>query len=60
MPKKLIARFLEFAAMFALGCFLIRLGVRYLLEIWWIVMIVLGVLFVGAIALRMWQNRPKW
>jgi hypothetical protein len=32
-PKKLITRMLEFAGLFALSAFLIRLGVRYILEI---------------------------
>jgi len=33
-PKRLIIRILEFAGLFALSAFLIRLGVYYLLEVW--------------------------
>jgi len=33
-PKRLITRILEFAGLFALSAFLIRLGVYYLLEVW--------------------------
>ncbi len=33
-PRKPITRILEFAGLFALSAFLIRLGVYYLLEVW--------------------------
>ena len=33
-PQRLITRILEFAGLFALSAFLIRLGVYYLLEVW--------------------------
>jgi hypothetical protein len=59
-PKKLITRMLEFAGLFALSAFLIRLGVRYILEIWW-VLIILAIVTAGAIiGWRAWKNRSKW
>ncbi len=33
-PKRLITRILEFAGLFALSAFLIRLGVYFLLGVW--------------------------
>lgn len=59
-PKKLTARFLEFAVSFALGAFLLRLGVAFLLEIWWMLVIVAVVATAAVIGFRMWRNRPKW
>ncbi|MDR2445767.1 MAG: hypothetical protein LBD58_00520 [Treponema sp.] len=60
-PKTLISRFFEFAALFALGCFLIRLGVRFLLEIRWILLIVFVTTAAAVIAYRVWRrNRGRW
>jgi fatty acid desaturase len=56
-PKKFIVRLLESAAMFALAMFLIRLGICYLYEIWW-VLVIIAVLTVGSIVgYRVWKRR---
>jgi hypothetical protein len=59
-PEKLITRIVEFALLFALSAFLIRLGVRYILEIWW-VLLILGIAAAGAVILwRIRKNKAKW
>jgi len=59
-PKKLIIRIIEFAALFALSAFLIRLGICYILEIW-PALIVLAVVTAGiVIGYRIWKNKAKW
>ena len=59
-PKKLIIRILEFAGLFALSAFLIRLGVTYLREIW-LALIIIGVVAGAAvIGYRVWKNRTSW
>ena len=59
-PKKFIIRILEFAALFALSAFLMRLGVAYLREIW-LALIIIGVVAGAAvIGYRVWKNRTSW
>jgi hypothetical protein len=58
-PKKLMTRFLEFAAAFALSCFLIRIGVKFLLEVWWVAVIIIAVAVTAAILYRV-RRRGQW
>ena len=55
-PKRLITRILEFAALFALSAFLLRLGVAYLREIWWALAIIIG----GIAGYRIYKNKVQW
>jgi len=59
-PKKLIIRILEFAGLFALSAFLIRLGVVYLREIWLALVIIGVVIGAAVIGYRVWKNRTSW
>jgi len=58
-PRRLITRILEFAGLFALSAFLLRLGVAYLREIWQVLLIIAGVIVVGTFAYRLWK-RNRW
>ena len=59
-PKKLITRILEFAGLFALSAFLLRLGVCYLLGIWKVLLIIAVVIAATVIGYRVWKNRAQW
>jgi hypothetical protein len=59
-PKKFITRLLEFAAISALSAFLIRLAVRYVLDIWPALLIMVIVTAGGVIGYRAWKGRGKW
>ena len=59
-PKKLVARLLEFAVLFALSAFLIRLAVCYLLGVWWVLVILAAVSVAIIIGHRAWKNRARW
>lgn len=58
-PKKLITRILEFAGLFALSAFLLRLGVAYLKEIWWVLLIIAVLIIGGGFLYRLWR-RNHW
>jgi len=59
-PKKLAVRILEFAGLFALSAFLIKLGVRYILEVWPVLLVIVIVSVGVAVGIRIWKNRPRW
>jgi len=59
-PKKLITKILEFAALFALSAFLIKLAVCFVLEIWWVLLIIAIVTAGSVIGYRIWKNKAKW
>jgi fatty acid desaturase len=59
-PKNFIVRLLEGAAMFALACFLLKLGIALIQQIWWILLIIAVVVGGGVIAYRLWKNRGTW
>ena len=62
-PKRLITRILEFAGLFALSAFLIRLGVYYLLEAWpylLIISITVLVIVVGWRIYKHGRDMGKW
>ena len=56
-PKKLLTRLLEAAAVFALAMFLIRLGVCYLSQVWWILLILAGITIAVVIGWRFWKHQ---
>ena len=58
-PKRLITRILEFAGLFALSAYLLRLGVAYLREIWVPLLIISAAIVFGAFAYRVWR-RDNW
>jgi hypothetical protein len=59
-PKKLITRILEFACLFALSAFLMRLAVGYILEIWPVLLIIVCVTAGAAVGWHVWKNRARW
>ena len=58
-PKKFITRVLEFTAMFALAMFLLRLGVAYLKEIRWILLIIVTVSCIAVVGYRVWRGNVR-
>ena len=59
-PRRLIIRILEFAALFALSAFLLRLGVAYLREIWWVLLIITVIAALAVFAYRIYKNKVQW
>ena len=59
-PKKLETRILELCAAFALGTFLLRLGIAYLKEIWHILLVIAVVIAAVTIAYRLYKSNLKW
>jgi len=55
-PQKLTTRILGYICLFVLGAFLLHLGVNWLKEIWWILLILAAVAAVGLFLYRMWQQ----
>jgi|GEM_PF-5280867 len=58
--ENFIARLLEYAITFALSVFFIRLGLRYLQEIWLPFTVIAVIILVILISRRVWQNKTKW
>jgi hypothetical protein len=59
-PKKLITKIFEFCALFALSVFLIRLGILYLSDIWWILALLAALAGVGIVCYRIWKHKNRW
>ena len=59
-PKGLLTRILEIAAIFALIAFLLNLGVCYLQEVWWVLLIIAVVIGVGVALYRIWKKKNTW
>jgi len=59
-PRRLIIRILEYAVLFALSGFLIRLAVRFILEIWPVLLILAVAAAIIAVGYRVWKNKVKW
>ena len=51
---------MEFAVVFAVSAFLIRLGICYLLDVWWVLLIIGAVVIGIVIACRIWKSEDKW
>ena len=58
-PKKLLARLLEAAAVFALAMFLIRLGVCYLSQVWWVLLILAGITIAVVVGWRLLKHQQN-
>jgi len=58
-PKRIIIRILEYAALFALAMFLVHLGVAYLKDVWWILLILAAIVTGIVIVYRVWRGRTK-
>ncbi len=59
-PRRLISRVVEFAVLFAISAFLLRLGAYYLADVWWILLIV-GIAVIGVtIWLHARRNANRW
>jgi hypothetical protein len=56
-PKRLIARIVECAVLLALSVFLIKLAVCWLMEIWWVLLIIAAVVVAGIIGWQIWKNK---
>ena len=56
-PKRFIARIVEYAALFALSAFLLRLGICYLSEIRWVLLIATVLALAGVVGWRIWKHR---
>lgn len=59
-PKRFVIRLLEVCAGIALGAFLLWKAVQVIQEIWWILLIIAGVIVVAVIGYRIWKNHIKW
>ena len=59
-PKKLITRMIEFAVIFALSAYLLRLGVCYLSEIRWALVIIAVIAAAAIIGWRVWKSKKEW
>lgn len=61
-PKKWITRVCEFAGLFALSAFLIRLGVCWLLQIWPVLLVIAIVTAAIGVGWHWFKNRrtPRW
>ncbi len=59
-PRRLISRVVEFAVLFVISAFLLRLGAYYLADVWWILLIV-GIAVIGVtVWLRARRNANRW
>ena len=56
-PKKIIIRLLEATAIFALSMFLLKLGMEFLAEFWWGLLIVTLLLAGAVVGYRFWKNK---
>jgi len=48
---------LEIALMFAAAMYLIKLGLCYLSQIWWVLLIIAALVIIGIFIWRWWKNR---
>ena len=55
-PKRLLEIILEYAIIFALSAFLVKLGVCYLLCVWPALLIIATVVIGSVIAYRIWKR----
>jgi len=55
--KKTFWLVLEIALMFAAAMYLIKLGLCYLSQIWWGVLIIAALVIIGLFVWRWWKNR---
>jgi uncharacterized membrane protein YqgA involved in biofilm formation len=56
-PKRFIVRIVECAVLLTLSVFLIKLAVCWLMEIWWVLLIIAALAIGGVIGWRIWKNK---
>ena len=54
------AKIMEAALTFFLAVFLIYIGVRLLLEVWWVLILLAAVVMAAIISYRVWRSRRRW
>ena len=61
-PGRWIGYLFEAAVTIAASGYLIRLGVRFFLEVWWVLLIIAAMTAGAAIGWRIWKNRhgDRW
>lgn len=61
-PGRWIGYLFEAAVIIAASGYLIRLGVQFFLEVWWVLLIIVAVIAGAAIGWRIWKNRhgDRW
>lgn len=61
-PEGLLSKLIKFAIGFALSAFLIHLGICYLMEIWWELLIIVVLIIAVFAAFRIWKSNhdAKW
>lgn len=61
-PGRWIGYIFEAAVIIAASGYLIRLGVQFFLEVWWVLLIIVAVIAGAAIGWRIWKNRhgDRW
>jgi|GEM_PF-2793656 len=58
-PRGLVTRLWHASWTFLAACLALWLGVKLMLEIWWVLAIIGGIVAGAAILLRWWQSR-RW
>ena len=61
-PGRWLGYLFEAAVIIAASGYLIRLGVRLFLEVWWVLLIIVAVIIGVAIGWHIWKNRrnDRW
>lgn len=58
-PGRWVGYLFEAAVIIAASGYLIRLGVQFFLEVWWVLLIIAAVTVGAAIGWRIWKNRHR-
>lgn len=56
-PRSLVTLILELAASVAVGGWMIKLGIDFLAEVWWIIATILLIAVGGIIGYRIWKSK---
>lgn len=61
-PKSWIMKFLEASVMFVIAAYLIKLGVRFISQVWPVIVIIATLILTGIVIYRLWKrkNDTKW
>ena len=61
-PGRWIGYLFEAAVIIAASGYLIRLGVQFFLEVWWVLFVIAAVMTGAVIGWRIWKNRhgDRW
>lgn len=55
-PKRLLEKLLEAAIIFAISCYLIRLAICYLEQVWPALVIIATLVVIGIVVYRIWKK----